>query len=114
MSRPPLSDSPWFWAYLFATAAIVGLALINPKFERRQAQIERQYQGRSRAEQVKKGQTPNVELSTPGDTRWNLRPLYGTLAVVAVIGWIFVWQRSLRVSPEAEAEINSVAEPPSR
>lgn len=102
MSRPPLSDSPWFWAYLFATAAIVGLALINPKFERRQAQIERQYQGRSRAEQIKKGQEPNVELSTPGDTRWNLRPLYGTLAVVAIGGWILVWRKNLHAKPAAD------------
>ena len=99
MSRPPLSDSPWFWAYLFATSALIGLALINPKFERRQAQIERQFQGRSRAEQVKAGQTPDVQLSTPGDTRWNLRPLYVTTAVIAGIGWILVWRRHLRAAP---------------
>ena len=93
MSRPPLTDSPWFWLYLFATAGLIGGALIQPKFNQRQTQIERQFQGRSRAEQQKAGQEPSVEMSQPGKNDWNLRPLFAVLACVAIVGWIVFWLR---------------------
>jgi hypothetical protein len=96
--RPPLSDSPWFWLYLFATSAIIGGAIIGPKFNQRQAQVERQFQGRSRAEQAKAGQTPDVPLSSPETVHWNLRPLLGVLSVVAGAGWLVLWYRRYRSS----------------
>ncbi len=99
-SRPPLTDSPWFWLYLFATAGLIGGALIQPKFNQRQAQIERQFQGRSRAEQQKSGQVPSVEMSTPEHNDWDLRPLFGVLAVVAIFGWLVFWlRRRIGVTP---------------
>ena len=70
-----VTDSPWFWVCLFATAALIGLAAIGPKYAKRQAQIEREFQGRQRAAQNVQGQTPSVALSTPEQTLITLRPL---------------------------------------
>lgn len=40
------TDSPWFWAMLFACAALVGLVVIAPKYTVRHDNIQRQDQGR--------------------------------------------------------------------
>jgi hypothetical protein len=95
MSSPrPITDSPWFWAYLFGTAALVALALAGPKFGPRQAQIEREYQGRTRAAQNLSGVEPNLTMSTAERTLITLRPLFITLAAATCIAWgIFWWTR---------------------
>jgi hypothetical protein len=41
-TTPPLTDSPWFWLGLFAAMALVGLAVIGPKFARRSQRLETQ------------------------------------------------------------------------
>jgi hypothetical protein len=48
-SRPPLTDSGWFWALLFAVMSIVGIGLIAPKWDWRQRQLESRYIGREQA-----------------------------------------------------------------
>ena len=88
----PITDSPWFWAYLFATAALVGLALIGPKFAARQAQIEREYQGRQRATQVALGAEPNIEMSSAERTLVTLQPLFLGMAAVTIAAWIVFWR----------------------
>jgi hypothetical protein len=88
----PITDSPWFWAYLFSTAALIALALIDPKFGPRQAQVEREYQGRQRAAQSQGGQQPNVEMSSPHQTLISLRPLLLGLACLTIVAWIIFWR----------------------
>jgi hypothetical protein len=88
----PLTDSPWFWAYLFATAALIALALIGPKFAARQAQIEREFQGRQRATQQTHGHEPSGQLSTAERTLITLRPLFLTLAAITITAWIIFWR----------------------
>ena len=92
MPQPPrMTDSPWFWAYLFGTAALVALALAAPKFGPRQAQIEREYQGRTRAAQNLSGAEPNLEMSTAERTLITLRPLFLGLAALTTVAWIAFW-----------------------
>lgn len=43
------TDSPWFWGLLFAVTALVGIAAIAPKFDRRQRQVEGRFLGREEA-----------------------------------------------------------------
>jgi hypothetical protein len=50
-SRSPLSDSGWFWAMLFSLMALVGIALIGPKWDWRQRQLEGRFLGRQQAAQ---------------------------------------------------------------
>jgi hypothetical protein len=88
----PITDSPWFWAYLFATAALIALALMGPKYSARQAQIEREFQGRQRAAQSLHGQEPSVQLSSSERTLITLQPLFIGLAATTVIAWIVFWR----------------------
>lgn len=93
---PPISDSPWFWLYTFATFALVLLVLIGPKFEQRRALQERQEQGRMRAQQVRQGKEPTIPLSEPGRTWLTLRPLYIVLGVLIALGWGTLWWQRWR------------------
>ncbi len=47
--KPPLTDSGWFWAACFAFMALVGLAVIGPKWDWRQRQLEGRFLGREQA-----------------------------------------------------------------
>jgi hypothetical protein len=44
--RARLTDSPWFWLLVFANAALVGVAIIGPKYNQRQGAVERRYEAR--------------------------------------------------------------------
>jgi hypothetical protein len=94
-SHRSITDSVWFWAYLFGTAALVALALVGPKYSQRQAQIEREFQGRQRAAQILNGQEPSVEMSSIGRTLITLRPLFLGLAAVTVAAWVIFWRKHI-------------------
>jgi hypothetical protein len=101
-SPPPLTDSPWFWVYLFTTAGLIALALATPKFSERQAQIEREYQGLQRVAQARGGQEPSGELSTTGRTLVTLQPLFLGLAAITIVAWIVFWRKHLAVQNQPE------------
>ena len=88
----PITDSPWFWAYLFGAAALVALALVSPKFSRRQAHIEREFQGRQRAAQQLGGREPTVEMSSAEKTLITLRPLLFAFASITLLAWFVFWR----------------------
>jgi hypothetical protein len=92
----PITDSPWFWAYLFGTAALVALALAGGKYGPRQAQIEREFQGRQRAAQNIHGQEPDVDMSTAQRTVVSLQPLFLVLAVITAGAWLIFWRQHRR------------------
>ena len=109
MSPPrPISDSPWFWVYLFGTAALIALALISPKFGPRQAQIEREYQGRTRAAQNLNGVEPDLAMSSAQQTLVTLQPLFLALAAITSLGWIIFWwtRRVRRSEPRTNVLLN--------
>ena len=94
--RRSILESPWYWLYVFCTAALVALALMGPKFAARQSQIERQYQGRERAQQQRLGREPAAQMSTVGQTYISLTPLVVVLAAVLAVAWPVLWWRHFR------------------
>lgn len=92
LRRGANTDSPWFWGYWFGVFALVSLFLAAPKFRERQAHIEREYQGRTRAAQNLQGEEPDVELSAPGRTEITLWPLFAGLGAITVASWmVYFW-----------------------
>lgn len=61
----PLSDSPLFWLLLFGGMALAMAALIQPKFDEREARLERMYHSRQLAAQrsVAKANEASSKLS---------------------------------------------------
>ena len=105
----PLTDSPWFWVYLFGTAALIALALMGPKFGPRQAQIEREYQGRTRAAQNLNGVEPDLAMSSAERTLITLQPLFFALAGITSLAWIIFWwtRRIQREAPRTNIALNT-------
>lgn len=99
----PITDSPWFWAYLFGTAALVALALAGNKYGPRQAQIEREFQGRQRAAQNMHGQEPDVGMSSAQRTLVSLQPLFLVLAAITAGAWLVFWRQHRRRNAQASA-----------
>jgi hypothetical protein len=111
-SPRPVTDSPWFWVYLFGTAALIALALASPKFGPRQAQIEREYQGRTRAAQNLNGENPDLAMSTAQRTLVTLRPLFIALAAITAVGWAVFWWTRQRATRNATEGVPYSALPP--
>ena len=109
--RKPITDSPWFWVYMFSTAGLVALVLMNPKFGSRQAEIERKYQGRERALQNQMGQEPDTEMSTRDKTMIGLKPLYLALGGALIVAWTILWWNHFRprttTNPRSASEATS-------
>jgi hypothetical protein len=91
-------DSPWYWLYLFSAAALAALFLAGPRYEQRQAQLERSYQARQRAVQHQVGETPSTPLSEPTRTTIPLWPLFGVLSVLLLVAWWGLWNRKSRIA----------------
>jgi hypothetical protein len=112
--RRPITESPWYWVYLFCTAGLVALVLAGPKFAARQSQIERKYESRQRAAQHAAGR--EIPGSTAQEqrtgTRIGLAPLYIMLGTILSIAWCVLWWRHyLRAPRSAEpASLEKVTE----
>ena len=96
--RPPLTDSPWFWVYLFCTAGLLALLLQSGKYGARQSQLDRQFQGRELAKQLPSGEEVDYPFSTTEDKVDSLRPLYWILSGALAVGWVVLWWQRFRPS----------------
>ena len=79
----------------------MAIALAGPKFVERQAQIEREFQGRQRAAQNLAGQEPTVPMSTAGQTLITLRPRLLGMAALTMLAWVCFWRYGLRSAAAA-------------
>ncbi len=87
--RRAIGDSPWFWLLLFCGVALVGLQVLDFKYRHRQAQIEKQHQGRQyalwQASEPDRAEPPPIEFSSPERTVIGLGPLRLVIFALAVV-----------------------------
>jgi hypothetical protein len=109
--RPPITDSPWFWAYLFSLAALLALAMIGPKYSRRQTQIERQFQGRQSAAARTIPMAADEQRAEPaaggGEMLVSLRPLWLALAGATTVAWIVFWRSRAGNAQVSDSSLSS-------
>jgi len=99
----PITDSPWFWAYIFATAALIALALAAPKYYPRQTQLERQFLARQEGGQTVKGAGgQTIDPPYEDNLIMKLGPLFLICAALLVVAWGRFWWT--RTAPEEEQE----------
>ena len=96
MQRKSILESPWYWVYVFCTAAIVGLVFVGPKITERTVQNERSHQGRVRAAESEAGMKPDTAMSTRTTTTQKLTPYYLALAATIILSWVILWWRHFR------------------
>ncbi len=65
---PPLTDSGWFWALMFSLMSVVGIALIAPKWDWRQRQLESRYVGSEHAAFERQRRSEGLEPVDLADT----------------------------------------------
>lgn len=83
-----ITESPWYWAYLFCTGALIALVIIGPKYAQRQTQIEQNGQKRQWAAQLAAGRSQGdspADNQQPAIVLW---PLFVVLGLVLSIAWI--------------------------
>jgi len=96
--EPPvrsLTDSVWFWVYLFGTGGLIALYLAGPKYRQRQTQLERQFSARQSGGQAVSGVDGPVD---PANTEQiiSLEPLFLVMGILLAIGWFGLWYHRFR------------------
>lgn len=94
--RPPITQSPWFWAYLFCTAGLIGLMLFGNKLNQRQLSVERNFQIRQRVLEERAGESLSTGLSSEGNTALSFGPLYLLLGGGFIVSWCVLWWQRFR------------------
>lgn len=97
----PLAESPWFWVLLFSAAAIAALFAMDPKYGRRQLQLDRQYLARERAADPTFGPSPssnNTEVAPDReDTRISLFPLRAVALAAVILSFSMLLRQRLNI-----------------
>ena len=91
--KKSITESPWYWVYLFSTAVLMAIVLLGPKIIERQTIDERNYQARQRTYQQASGEQPDIPLSTNDNQLITLQPLIITFAIVLAVSWIILWYK---------------------
>jgi hypothetical protein len=90
----PVTDSPWYWALIFALAALAAIFTIGPKFERRQEVIETKFHGRERAQGRESKEQPTADAVNTDAHPWSriftLGPLILTITFIALVAFAAV------------------------
>ena len=93
--RPSVADSPWLWIAIFVCGALTALTLMSSKFQRRQLQLERQYEARQAAGQSVRDKDAG-QLTQSGQLIITLKPLFYFLVFVLLVLTIVFWSGRIR------------------
>jgi hypothetical protein len=92
-----LSESPWFWIYLFGAAALIAMFLIGQKADTVQAQRDANFTRRQHSleRQAAPASEPAAEAEAPSaDTRYvDFKIFYAIIGAVTVFAWVMHWRQ---------------------
>jgi hypothetical protein len=92
-----LTDSPWFWLLAFTACGLILLEILGPKYQRRQAQLERQHQARQWAQiesaAGREAAEQSVEYSSEEETEIPLWPIRGVALAILCVSTVVLWMR---------------------
>ena len=102
--RKKLTESIWFWIYLFSTAGLIGLVILQGKFDTRQDLEEINF--RARMQTYGEGTATSFTTKTsPNEQIVTLTPLYILFGLTFTVSWIALWkQRILRKPSRTSSE----------
>ncbi len=102
--RKKLTESIWFWIYLFSTAGLIGLVILQGKFDTRQDLEEINF--RARMQTYGEGTATSFTTKTsPNEQIVTLTPLYILFGLAFTVSWIALWkQRILRKPSQTSSE----------
>lgn len=104
-----LTDSPWFWGYIFSTAALIALALAAPKYYSRQTQLERRFLARQEGGQTIKGDDgQSITPPTKNNLILRLGPLFLICGALLMVAWSRFWWT--RFTPARDNEVAGAGE----
>ncbi len=99
-----LTESIWFWIYLFSTAGLISLVVIQGKFDTRQDLEEVNFRARMQTytgepEIVNKQtitDTNSEDLQNTGDQQIvTLTPLYILFGLIFAVSWFILWKQRI-------------------
>ena len=108
-TRPKLTESIWFWGYLFSTAALIILFVMQSKISSRQNDEQRNFQARQQTyENVTRPDNPtNVTQKTAQTV--TTTPLFVVMGITFSVSWVmlcrqrFFKRRKIAIEPTASA-----------
>lgn len=93
--RGRVSDSPWFWVYVFAAGGLSALLIAGPKYQQRQSQMERQFRARVTSKQATEVPGALAASDVPSRPFIRLFPL-ATFFSAVTLGFGTYWFLQLR------------------
>ena len=100
--QPPqkkLTESAWFWVYLFSTAGLIGLVIMQGKFDTRQDLEEINFQARMHT--YTGGTDTSEAQQDPAESEQivTLTPLYIVFGLIFAISWAMIWKQRILNRP---------------
>ena len=98
-----LTESIWFWCYLFSTAGLISLVILQGKFDTRQDLEETNFRARMQTYKSTENQDTDtmVEADAPSEQLVTLTPLYILFGLTFSISWIVIWKQRILTRPKA-------------
>ena len=96
--RKKLTESIWFWIYLFSTAGLISLVILQGKFDTRQDLEEINFRARM---QTYEGSTATslAAKTSSNEQIVTLTPLYILFGLIFAVSWIVLWKQRILSKP---------------
>ena len=96
--RKRLTESIWFWIYLFSTAGLISLVILQGKFDTRQDLEEINF--RARMQTYEDSTANSLAAKTPSNEQIvTLTPLYILFGLIFAVSWIVHRKQRILTKP---------------